>query len=523
VLTATIAALVASWLLNQTAKTREEIEVNDSVMLVTLKSKVIEFSAKNKRLPTGAEFQVLSAGFTDRLGRSPIYLYSSSLASSDLCSATNSLIAISDCGSDPTCGTPVTTPNIPFVLIATGNSVANPLAIISQTALSTATEAITTSSTLTRFAPNTSVGSLADRTKDIGLYDDKVVESNFTELWTAAECKTATQGDIASQGVSVRILNTTGALPNAFKDLPYTSSTVPFVAYGSSLSSYAWSSIDALPTGITLKSAGNTAYIEGIPTIAGSYNINIKVVASSPSGNTPTSSVLKTLLVCEFWGPTGNVRSASCATGFTGAISQNEIKELCGGTTQWVDVSNTCVAIPVDVSVTVDQTTLNAAGAMTTLRNLGSSSIVINGVTITAGSNSSSFGDRNLSIDSTSTTTALGVMLPSATTGAAISGAESLKFTFQTPNASAYVAFKSLGVIGSEKSTITFYSGGASVGTQTVTACSNDTFVAFKNISPGVPFDSLVVTPSGGSRFYVAGVKGCSSSTCQSGLAATIC
>lgn len=524
---ALVAVVIAGLLFDYAENTRRATLADESTMLAGLKAKIVEFVANNKRLPNLtniSEYQALSKGFTDRLGRTPIYLYSGALDTDDICSTTTSLISMRDCGADAACASPQVTANVPFVLLLPGAAIANTLAVVSQTTTQTASTKITSAEAMTRFSPSLVVGSVVNRNQDIGVYDDVVMLGDFSELRKAAGCLSASQGGIVESGTSVKILNTT--LPPALVGALYSTVTVPFVAYGSPGSNYAWT-VSGLPSGLRLVPNGNQSYIDSnsalVSAAAAPYSVTVSVTATSPKGNAPIDSVTKTLLVCPYWTPTGVTQAASCPAGYTGGIAQAQVTESCTGTTQWIDTSNTCVAIPpASVEAIFSGANLFAAGVDTSNRNLGISSLTVNGVTVSASDTSGT--PKNLSISSIAN--AIGVIDVGATTGYTVRGTETLNFSFGMARDSASIAFSALGwkVSLYESVTIDFYLGATLKATTTRTACNvtseavNDV-VAFDDINPGVQFDNFTVSPSGvNTNFYVAGVNACTGSTCQSSV-----
>lgn len=523
-LAALLTAIIAGFVFSSASTSRKAIVEQETATLDGLRGKVLEFAAKNRRLPSDTEYQNLSAGFTDRLSRTPIYLVSNALASSDVCAMSTSPISVTECGSDPACASPSTILNVPFVLLLAGQAVVNASSIVSQTTSLTGTALVTTPTNLTRFAPSTLVGSQANRTQEIGVYDDYLAVGSFAELWNAAQCKATSQGDVVTRGTSVRILNTPGALPTALINAPYSTSATPFVAYGASGSTYSWSAT-GLPAGLTLAPLGAKAYLTGTPAVgsAGAYNVTVSVIATSPNGNTPNHSVTMTLAVCPFWATTGVTQTVSCPAGYSGAVVQAQTKETCTNTLQWVDQSNTCALISVATQVSLTPEQMGVAGV--TSADLGFSSAPINGGTVTA--RDTSGASRSLSINQSGT--GIGVVIPGAN-DYAVSGTEVLDFAFASPSTSASVVFSGLGRTGGptsyESVDIVFTLGAAVVGTLTRTACSvnNDNenaIVAFDNLSPGTQYDGIRVAPRSGANFYVAGIAACTGATCQSSISAT--
>lgn len=523
---ALLAAFMAGWLFDSSEKSKASLRESEAAALFALKTKIIEFATLNKRLPTITEYQdVLSKNFTDAMGRTPIYLVADNLDSTgNICLEAISAITLHNCEHDAACASPRITTQLPFALLTTGNAVSNPSAIVNQTTTATQNAVISSATTLTIFSPGTVVGSLADRTKYVALYDDTVLAGTFSELWAAAQCKSTSQGDVASKGVIVRILNQAGTLPNASVNIPYTTTATPFRAYGSDLSSYLWTT-STLPAGLTLTSAGNTAYIQGtpLPGSEGSKTITVSVTATSPTGNAPTHNVNMSLIVCEYWTETGSTQTLACPAGYTGSISQKEIRETCGGTTSWVDTVNTCTPIPLPTETTLNSAALAAAGADTSGRDLGVTTLTVNGVTITAGS--------SLHLSMNSSGTALGVTDP-VNGGASIAGTDTITFYFGGGlGTTASIVFSRLGLRSTapnvyDAATITFYSGATTVASITKTACSvtsdqDSTLVAFDSINPGGTFDRFVIQPVTTSRFYVAKVNACNTATCSTSVTPT--
>lgn len=526
VIIATVVVIFANRM-SQSAK--DSMFDQETAALDGLRSKILEFSRLNRQLPSDTEFATLSSGFTDRLSRSPIYIASSALTSSDICLANTSPITFTECGSDASCGSPAVTQNIPFALLLAGQTVVNPASPVSQTTTLTGTALVSTPTNLTSFSPETLVGSQADRTQEIGVYDDRVAISSFPEIWNAMGCKEVSQGDVVTRGTSVRILNIPGSLPTAPVGVSYDTSSAPFVAYGSNVSTYNWS-VAGLPGGLALTSLGNKAYISGIPASGteGTYSVTISVTAVSPYGNSPTHSVTMTLVVCPYWSLTGLTQTSACPAGYTGAIVQQQIKETCTNTLQWVDQSNTCtlVATPAVISAALSSATLAAAGYDTGQRNMGISTITLNDITITAGSTSGT--PKNISLNGSGT--AIGVVNIGATSGHNVSGTETLSFAFSSNRDTLALAFAGLGRktpgFSYETVELTFSLGGAVVATVTRTACtvtneSQNTRVAFNDIAPGTSFDSVRIRPSSsGADFYVAGIAACTGSSCQTSSSA---
>ncbi len=523
-----MAVAIAGLLFDYAETSRRNLLADESTMLATLKAKVVEFVAKNKRLPNltnTSEYLALSKGLTDRLGRSAIYLYSGALDSTDICSTTTSLISMRDCGADVACASPLITADVPFALILPGSAVANTLAVVSQTTLQNASAKITSAEALTRFTPGVLVGSVANRTVDTGVYDDVVMLGDFSELRKAAGCLSSSQGGIVESGASVKILNSTAALPTALIGNLYSSATAPFVAYGSAGSTYAWTAA-GLPPGLRLVTNGSQAYIDSNSTPvagpAGSYSVAVSVIATL-RGNAPTSAVTKPLVVCPYSTPTGATQVVSCPVGYTGTITQAEMTETCTGTTLWVDTTNTCtLVIPAAVeAVFTAANVASAAGAIPLTRNLGVSSLTVAGVTVSSGAKYLSLNNDAIGVAD------IGDDNPNPT-AAAVAGTETLNFNFGTARTSASIVFSALGKQNPggtyESVSISLYSGATLVTTITRTACSvnnesTNTLVAFDDINPGSQFDNFTVTPNGGSvDFYVAGVKACTGNSCSQSL-----
>ncbi|WP_269533778.1 hypothetical protein [Chitinimonas sp. BJYL2] len=149
---------------------------------------VIGYATQYRRLPTDTEFQQLTGDLRDAYGNPLVYVYDARLvaASPDICAYPTALLSVADCAADANCATPATTADVPFVVLAAGETRDGSANTVSQSA--SAVGALPAASGLRRYQLGTSVGALATPTTNPFAYDDHLAFKDLRQVQNEVQC-----------------------------------------------------------------------------------------------------------------------------------------------------------------------------------------------------------------------------------------------------------------------------------------------------------------------------------------------